>query len=38
MDYELDAFDGVTEKLVSVLYVMLTDEDGVLGAVDEFVL
>lgn len=36
--FELDALDGVTEEFVSVLYVVLTNEDGVLGAVDEFVL
>lgn len=37
-DFELDALDGVAEKFVPVFYIVLTDEYGVLTAVNEFVL
>lgn len=37
-DFELDALNGVAKEFVSVFYIVLTDEYGVLGTVNEFVL
>lgn len=35
-DFELDMLDGVAKEFVSVFYIVLTDEYGVLGTVNEF--
>lgn len=37
-NFDLDAFDGVKDYLVSVFDIMLTDEDGVLASVGKEVL
>ena len=38
MDYELYSFDSVAEEFVAILYVMLTDEDGIFASINVVVL